>query len=114
MMQQLYVKVKQQVVLHNSWIDISVSSTDPNVVNALASSCVDGAVRLMKKDQVDQLEGRVEICVNNIWGTVCDRGFNKDEADVICRQLDKNGGFEGLCRSNDLCVCCYLTTGISD
>ena len=32
-------------------------------------------------------EGRVEICVNNAWGTVCDNRFRREEALVVCRQL---------------------------
>lgn len=63
------------------------------MVSSLASSCVDGDVRLVNNDAVDPVEGRVEICVNDIWGSMCNRGFNAKEADVICRQL--NNGFEG-------------------
>ena len=33
------------------------------------------------------LEGRVEICQDNIWGTVCNFFFNKPDATVVCRQL---------------------------
>ena len=32
------------------------------------------------------MEGRVEICVNNQWGTVCDRNWEAAEASVACRQ----------------------------
>lgn len=38
-------------------------------------------------------EGRLEICVNKLWGTVCNDGvregdkFDKNAARVVCRQL---------------------------
>ena len=38
----------------------------------------------------DQSEGRVEICINNAWGTVCNNLFSKADAQVVCTQL---GGF---------------------
>lgn len=50
--------------------------------------CVDGEVALIQSDEYDQLnEGRVEICRNRTWGTVCNRSFGVDEAGVVCKQL---------------------------
>ena len=47
--------------------------------------CSTGGVRLVGGDT--ELEGRVEICINDAWGTVCDATFSVDEAAIICNQI---------------------------
>lgn len=34
-----------------------------------------------------QLEGRLEVVHNGVWGTVCDNGFTDEAATVVCRTL---------------------------
>ncbi len=48
------------------------------------ANCTDGQVRLVNGD--NDLEGRVEVCFNNAWGTVCD-SFSVEDARVVCEQL---------------------------
>ena len=52
--------------------------------------CSDGELRLEGSNddvQANTREGRVEICINNAWGTICDTLFGSKEAEVVCRQL---------------------------
>ncbi len=54
------------------------------------NTCTDGEVRLVEGTVPN--EGRVEICFSNQWGSVCDDFFSKEEAIVICRQLNYTSG----------------------
>ncbi len=47
--------------------------------------CVEGDIRLV--DGITKLEGRVEICKDNEWGTVCHAYWDKPDARIVCRQL---------------------------
>ena len=47
--------------------------------------CNNGDIRLV--DGQDEFHGRVEMCQEIEWKTVCDIGWGKPEAEVVCRQL---------------------------
>ena len=49
------------------------------------ATCTDGELRLVNGGS--DLKGRVEVCQNHAWGTVCDELFGVPEAQVICQQL---------------------------
>lgn len=54
--------------------------------------CTDGDVRLVGGST--EYEGRVEVCINRAWGTICGRyyyGWSTSDSNVVCRQLGHLG-----------------------
>ena len=68
-------------------------------ISVSASGCKHGELQLV--DGPTNLEGRVEICINGVWGTVCDDGWSTYDANVVCGQL----GYYHLGRPNP---CIYI------
>ena len=54
-------------------------------IASVPDNCAHGDIRLTGGSS--KYEGTVEICVNNLWGTVCDSSWNTNDARVVCRQL---------------------------
>lgn len=48
------------------------------------AKCVNGTVRLKGGDFT---YGRVEVCINGLWGTVCSDYWDYKDASVVCSQL---------------------------
>ena len=55
------------------------------ITHPYIAPCIQGDLRLVGGSS--ELEGRLEICNNNQWGTICDDQFNTNSANVACRQL---------------------------
>ena len=53
---------------------------------ATYSNCTDGDVHLV--GGVSQYQGRVEVCLNRAWGTVCAySSWDSQEAKIVCNQI---------------------------
>ena len=64
--------------------------------------CEQGVVRLV--DGYSESNGRLEMCVNEDWGTVCDEGFGSEEADSTCGVL----GYKSSGRQPPVLFACGL------
>ena len=55
-----------------------------------SDNCSHGELRIASRsDDSNALssEGRLELCLNGVWGTICDAKYGTRDAQVACRQL---------------------------
>ncbi len=51
----------------------------------MGAICNDGDLRLV--DGISSNQGRLEVCMNSAWGTVCSEHWTNQEANVACGKL---------------------------
>ena len=68
--------------------------------------CQNGAIRLAGSGSSSS-QGRVEVCNNNQWGTVCDDTWNSLDASVACYDLGYS--VDGKCIYSTLMWQCIST-----
>ncbi|XP_034079336.1 galectin-3-binding protein B-like [Gymnodraco acuticeps] len=77
--------MKENILLLFCFLSLSVS---------LSAGQVEGSIRLVGGQ--DNADGRVEIFLKGIWGTVCNSYWDINDAHVVCRQLHFPGAIEAL------------------
>ena len=65
--------------------DARTSHSTTICLYCIPAPCTTGQVRLVGGNLIN--EGRVEICLSNVWGTVCDNGWSTTDVAVVCGQL---------------------------
>ena len=79
-----YIISRSSTSLH-SWAKLPVAGVVCDGYTTLVTECEEGEVRLMGGER--EGEGRVELCVDGFWSTVCGDSFDHKTASVICSQL---------------------------
>ena len=71
------------------------------------TDCSDGEIRLVGGTRLN--EGRVEICMDKTWGTVCGDFLDSNDASAICVQLEYSEFGLLKIKFNLLCSgCCFI------
>lgn len=85
---QLLSFVMVNLMPHSTLFVYSVSDVSKTLLT-------EWSLRLVEKE-MSEYKGRVDIYINNHWGSVCGDSWGDIEAAVVCRQLGWAGPVKGL------------------
>lgn len=68
-------------------------------------ACTERQIRLVGGSS--PLEGRVELCLGGVWGTITDDSWDTNDAKVVCKELGFLEGCE-LVNLSSLILALYL------
>ena len=75
----------------------------PSLSTAENASCSNGDIVL--RDGTGPHSGRVEVCFNGRWGTVCDDNWDSYDAAVVCAQLNYSSESNAFAHTYNLRPC---------
>ena len=74
-----------RITIADNSVHLSLDCNSTDTAGMARDVCNYGDIRLVGGSSDN--EGRVELCINNSWGTVCDDSRGSDDANVVCAQL---------------------------
>jgi len=57
----------------------------PSWVSFNAALCDSGSIRVVSSGHILASTGRVEVCINSTWGTICDQFWDHKDARLACK-----------------------------
>jgi hypothetical protein len=81
-----------RIMIYITYSAVINTVTGQEYVSTGTSLCNNGEIRLFDGENFNQRKGRVEMCYNGVWGTVCADGWDEIATNIVCTQLGYENG----------------------